>query len=130
MSGGRSWVRARRGDPERGSGTVLALALMAVTLVLAAALGLLVGAQGARGQAQAGADLGALAAAAHLVSRGTDAVPDACAVAAEVAARNGARLASCTSAGAAVVDVTVTRRSTAGTATAHARAGPASAREP
>jgi len=59
-------VRTGRGADDRGSGTVLALALIAVVLVAAAAIGLLAGAQAARSQAQSGADLAALAGATQL----------------------------------------------------------------
>jgi hypothetical protein len=55
------------GARERGSGTVMALALIAVVLVLTSAIGLLAGAQSARAQAQAAADLAALAGASSLV---------------------------------------------------------------
>ena len=113
-----------RGD-DQGSGTVLLLALVAVTLVVAALLGLLGSAQLGRGRAQTAADLGALAAASRLLAGQPG---DPCPTAAEVVRRNGARLSSCTDEGAGVVTVRVAVRGSAGSATASARAGPPSAR--
>ena len=109
---------------DRGSGTVLLLALMAAVLVVAALLGLLATAQLARGRAQSAADLGALAGAAAL-RHGTG---EACAVAGEVVRRNGARLSDCADDGSGVVRVRVVVRAGVGDATAAARAGPSSAR--
>lgn len=111
---------------DRGSGTVLVLALVAVALVVAAMLGLLGSAQLGRGRAQTAADLGALAGASRLLAGGSPGDP--CPVAAEVVRRNGARLTSCTDEGAGVVTVRVVVRGAAGSATASARAGPTSAR--
>ena len=113
-----------RGD-DQGSGTVLLLALVAVTLVVAGLLGLLGSAQLGRGRAQTAADLGALAGAARLLAGQPG---DPCPTAAEVVRRNGARLSSCTDEGAGVVTVRVAVRGSAGSATASARAGPPSAR--
>ncbi|MCL3861374.1 Rv3654c family TadE-like protein [Actinotalea sp. K2] len=125
---------------DRGSGTVLALALVAVILVLAAGLGTLGAAQRARLGAQSAADLAALAAAGTIalppgVTRGTaptvgteDPAVAACAVAAEVVARNRARLTGCEVRSGEVVELEVARDTVVGTATASARAGPASAR--
>ncbi|GEL96824.1 Rv3654c family TadE-like protein [Cellulomonas terrae] len=110
---------------DRGSGTVLLLALVAVVLVVAALLGLLGSAQLGRGRAQTAADLGALAGASQVLAGQPG---DPCPVAAEVVRRNGARLSSCTHEGAGVVTVRVVVRGAAGSATASARAGPASAR--
>ena len=64
-----------RGD-DQGSGTVLLLALVAVTLVVAALLGLLGSAQLGRGRAQTAADLGALAAASRCGRAAGRPVPD------------------------------------------------------
>ncbi|WP_456788900.1 Rv3654c family TadE-like protein [Cellulomonas sp. P5_C5] len=116
-------ARARRG--EQGSGTVLLLALVAVALVVAAMLGLLASAQLARGRAQTAADLGALAGAAQLL---VGRPGDACATVATVVRSNGARLTSCSDEGAGVVRVRVVVPGAAGSASASARAGPASAR--
>lgn len=116
--------RARRGG-DRGSGTVLLLALVAVLLVVAALLGLLAAAQLARGRAQTAADLGALAGATQLLAGGT---VDPCAVAGQAVRRNGGTLAACTDDGQGVLTVGVVVRSATGTASAWARAGPASAR--
>lgn len=134
------WMgRGRRGD--EGSGTVLVIALLAVAVVLAAALGTLGRAQVARGRAQAAADLSALAAAeAVAVPPGVWVTPEAleaadpCGRAGATAERNGARVASCTAEPDGVVSVTVAVEGGRGlfslTATARARAGPASVRAP
>ena len=110
---------------DRGSGTVLLLALVAVALVVAALLGLLASAQLGRGRAQTAADLGALAGAARLLEGRPG---DPCPTVADVVRRNGGTLSSCTDEGAGVVTVRVVVRGAAGSATASARAGPASAR--
>lgn len=114
--------------PDRGSGTVLALGLIAVALVLGLALAAVASAQGARGQAQAAADLAALAGATALQSGWP-----ACPTARETAARNGAEVVACVEQGEGVVRIDVTREAAGwagalGTARAAARAGPASAR--
>ncbi|KQR17115.1 Rv3654c family TadE-like protein [Cellulomonas sp. Leaf334] len=114
---------ARRDD--QGSGTVLLLALVAVALVVAAMLGLLASAQLGRGHAQTAADLGALAGAGRLLAGEPG---DPCVTVAEAVRRNGARLSSCTDEGGGVVRVRVVVSGAAGSATASARAGPASAR--
>lgn len=113
---------------DQGSGTVLALGLIAVSLVLGLALAALSTAQGARGQAQTAADLAAVAGATALQGGW-----DACPTAHETAERNGAVVAACVEQGDGVVRVDVTREATGwagalGTARAAARAGPASAR--
>lgn len=129
--------RRCRGD--EGSGTVLVVALLAVAVVLAAALGTLGRAQVARGRAQAAADLAALAAAgAVAVPPGVPVAPaaieaaDPCGRAVATAERNGARVTSCAAGADGVVSVRVSvdggRGPLALTATARARAGPASAR--
>ena len=110
---------------DRGSGTVLLLALVAVALVVAAMLGLLASAQLGRGRAQTAADLGALAGAARLLAGQPG---DPCPTVAEVVRRNRASLSSCTDEGGGVVTVRVVVRGPAGSATASARAGPTSAR--
>lgn len=126
---------------DEGSGTVLVIALLAVALVLAAAVGTLGGAQVARGRAQAAADLAALAAADVVaVPPGVSATAaalraaDPCARAVVTAERNGARVTSCVPGPGGVVAVTVTVDAGSGplatTAAARARAGPASARAP
>ncbi|QTE31240.1 histidine kinase [Pengzhenrongella sicca] len=131
---------------------MLVLGLVAVTLVLIAALALVARAQAARGAAQAAADLGALAAAEALV-RGPDGpdvrapdgpdgpdvrAPDgpggpsgldgsACDLAGQVVSANGATLTACRVLGGGVVRVSASVPGGLGTATASARAGPASA---
>ncbi|SEB68262.1 Rv3654c family TadE-like protein [Arthrobacter woluwensis] len=82
----------RRNEPERGSGTVLSLGL-GLVLVTAVLLVVLLGqAATLASRAAAAADLSALAAAdaARGLRNG-----DPCTVAAEIAARDGARLDSC-----------------------------------
>lgn len=128
---------ARRFGPgERGSGTVVTLGLVAVVLLLIVVLSLLGRAQAARGSAQTAADLGALAAAQHLV--GSPGGPDlgtiyvtggggsACGIAREVVARNGAVLTGCVLLDGGIVRVTTARAGGLGSARAHARAGPGS----
>jgi len=114
-------TRVRRGD-QRGSGTVLVLAVVGVLTLVAVVLGLLAAAQGARGRAQSAADLAALAAAGAW----RDGWGDPCAVAAVVVRRNGARLADCDALAGGIVTVEATYPSPVGAAVAHSRAGPTS----
>ena len=112
-------------DRERGSATVWVLALAGVLAVVGAAAVLVAGAVTARHRAGSAADLSALAAAGRAVTGNSD----ACAVAAEVARGNGARLATCTVEEGAVVAVTVAVPVRLGPlglfeATGRARAGP------
>ena len=115
---------------DRGSATVLMLALAVVAGVLLLSLGLLAGSQLGRARAQTAADLGALAAAdAAAVGHA-----DPCGVAAQVATRNRGQLTFCTldALGVARVSAATTARFAGrdvGTATATARAGPAWVRE-
>lgn len=113
------WSAAGRRD-DRGSGTVLLLAIVGVLGLVAVVLGLLAAAQNARGRAQSAADLAALAAA----SAWRDGWGDPCAVAAEAVRRNGGRLVACDALAGGVVTVVAAARSPAGAATADARAGP------
>jgi len=117
----------RHGDRERGAGTVLALGLIAVVVLLMLALGLMAGAQGGRWRAQTAADLAALAGAAHLLGASGD-VDAACAVAREAVERNGGVLRDCAHEGAGVLGVAVDCPTPAGRAHATARAGPVTAR--
>jgi secretion/DNA translocation related TadE-like protein len=122
-------TRVERPVRDRGAGTVLAVGLVAVVLVLAAALAVLTQAATARHRAEAAADLAALAAADALLGRADG---DPCARAARTAAANGARLASCAPRAGAVVRVVVEVRpqgpaGALGPARAVARAGPADA---
>lgn len=111
-------------ERERGAGSVLGLALVAVLLSLTLAVVGLSRAVHARGTAQVAADLGALAAAQALHG----VVPvDPCAVAGEVVAANQAELTGCREEGG---DVVVSTRvaladGTGLAARAQARAGPA-----
>lgn len=122
------------GDPERGSGTVLVVGLVGVVVALTAALGLVAATHHGRAVAQAGADLGALAAASGLslppgFTRATGPDVDPCALAATVAARNGARVTACEPRPAGDVVVRTSVSTPMGTATATARAGPAHLRQ-
>jgi len=136
----------RLGPTERGSGTVVTVGLVAVVLLLFVVISLLGRAQSARGAAQTAADLGALAAAQHLVgvSGGTGAAGGsglavrradpvagrgsgaaaACGIARDVVAANGAVLSRCAVLDDGVVRVTATRPGGIGVASASARAGP------
>lgn len=109
--------------PERGAGTVLALGL-GMLVVLAAVLILLLAQSGAMAfRAAAAADLAALAAAdaARGITPG-----EPCAVAADVARRNGARVLSCSEGTGSTVQVRTELevRTPVGGATGLARAGP------
>ena len=79
--------------PEEGSGTVLALTIIAALLVLTVVIAGLIGAVSANRRASAAADLSALAAADAY--RGLT-EGDPCAVATDLAERHGAHLESCT----------------------------------
>ena len=95
MMANKSAVLACSADeqPEEGSGTVLALAIIAALLVLTVVIAGLIGVVSANRRASAAADLSALAAADAY--RGLT-EGDPCAVAAELAERHGAHLESCT----------------------------------
>jgi len=111
------------GGLDRGSGTVLALALGLVVLTAAVLLATLGQAATMASRAAAAADLAALAAAD--AARGiTDGEP--CAVAAEIARRNEAKVVSCSEGAGHTVQVrTQLDVGTAfGAATGLARAGP------
>lgn len=99
---------------------MLVLAVVAVAVLLIGGVGMLATAQGARGRAQAAADLGAIAGAQRLVT-GAD---DACAVAAQTVRRNGGEMTACTAGPRHDLGVMVRVGSAVGTATAQARAGP------
>ena len=79
--------------PEEGSGTVLALTIIAALLVVTVVIAGLIGVVSANRRASAVADLSALAAADAY--RGLT-EGDPCAVAADLAERHGAHLESCT----------------------------------
>ena len=119
----------RGGRGERGSATVLVMAALGVVVVLSVA-GLALGsAVVATHKARAAADLAALA-AAQALQQGV-APSAACAAAASLASRNGARLAVCTVVeGGSVACRTMVRPSFVlpgtrlSTTTARARAGP------
>jgi len=119
--------RRQRLGGDDGSATVLLLGVVGALVVVASLLAALGSAQLGRARAQSAADLGALAAAEALRSGG---VPDPCQVAAQTVERNGATLVSCTDEGQGVMLVRAERNTVAGTASAQARAGPATARRP
>ena len=79
--------------PEEGSGTVLALTIIAALLAVTVVIAGLIGVVSANRRASAAADLSALAAADAY--RGLT-EGDPCAVAADLAERHGAQLESCT----------------------------------
>ncbi|MET1021775.1 MAG: Rv3654c family TadE-like protein [Arthrobacter sp.] len=109
--------------PERGAGTILALGL-GMLVILAAVLTVLLAQSAAMGlRAAAAADLAALAAAD--AARGI-AAGEPCAVAAEVAHRNGARIVSCSEGAGSTVQVRteLDLRTPLGGATGLSRAGP------
>ena len=143
----RPVVREAARDPERGSGTVLTLGLVAAAATGLLLISLLASAQGGRSAAQAAADLAALAVAEQVASEvtgesaggsahgsagsGEDTpvaddprLASACAVGRATAEANGCVLTSCEDRGAGVVEVTASRRTVAGVARAAARAGP------
>ncbi|MGL5809599.1 MAG: Rv3654c family TadE-like protein [Nocardioides sp.] len=108
---------------ERGAGTVLAGSFLALLLVVGAAIAALGGLLRANRQAQAAADLGALAGASAL-QRGDQ----ACAAAARLVAANQARSTECEIRGTDVVVRAEVRVSAwwgvVATPSAQARAGP------
>lgn len=108
---------------DRGAASVLVIGILGLVVLLAGWLLLLAQAQSARGVAQTAADLGALAGATAVRSAG-----DGCAVAQETVHRNGAEPESCELLGGGVVRVRSAVPTVLGTASAAARAGPASAR--
>lgn len=121
--GGHRQNPERPEHPERGAGTVLALGL-GMLVVLAAVLIMLLAQAGALAfRAAAAADLAALAAAdaARGITPG-----EPCAVAADVARRNGARVLSCSEGTGSTVQVRTELevRTPVGGATGLARAGP------
>ncbi|WP_315431763.1 Rv3654c family TadE-like protein [uncultured Rothia sp.] len=91
----KSLILARPAEerPEEGSGTVLALTIIAALLVVTVVIAGLIGVVSANRRASAAADLSALAAADAY--RGLT-EGDPCAVAADLAERHGAHLESCT----------------------------------
>lgn len=90
-SSGLAWSAEEHS--EEGSGTVLALTIIAVLLVMTVVIAGLIGVVSANRRASAAADLSALAAADAY--RGLT-EGDPCAVAADLAERHGAHLESCT----------------------------------
>ncbi len=75
---------------EEGAGTLLAVALVGVLVLVTMAVGGVIGVVATHRTAQAAADLAALAGAAALQDGG-----DACGEAAAIARRNGARVQEC-----------------------------------
>jgi secretion/DNA translocation related TadE-like protein len=108
---------------ERGSGTVLATALVLVVMMAMALVLLLAQSAVMASRAASAADLAALAAAD--AARGlTGGEP--CSVAAAVAARHGARVTACAEGTGQTVEVRTELgdRTVVGAATGHSRAGP------
>lgn len=114
----------RSGAGDRGSGTVYAVALLAVLGVVAGGVAFVAKAYVAQQRAAAAADLGALAGARALV----DGVSDPCAAADQIVQRNGADLADCVIEGQTVLITSSVAVDLGGfgvrEATARARAGP------
>jgi len=123
---------------DRGSGSVLLLAVVVLTVSMALTIAALVKVQAARSDARAAADLAALGAAGSLalpravelavgVRRDAE---SACALATEICERNGALLTSCAVSDdrRGVVTVGVALDTVWGLVTASAVAGPVSAR--
>ena len=118
----RDRARDRAGD--RGSATVVVLAAVAVVLAMTVGALSVVSAVVAAHRAQAAADLAALAAAAVFV-RGEPSAA-ACGRGADVAARNGGRLAACRTRPDLSVELVVqveAGMARVGAATARSRAG-------
>ncbi len=141
MTGARRSPGSRPGSggwTDRGSGSVVLLAVVVLALTMALALAALVRVHAVRSSLRAAADLAALAAADSLaIPPGVVLAPDvrrepsgACALAEQVAGRNAADLTGCTAGPDGVVLVEVARGTPWGTARATARAGPAAARAP
>ncbi|MDZ4351201.1 MAG: Rv3654c family TadE-like protein [Arthrobacter sp.] len=109
--------------PERGAGTVLALGLGLLVVLAAVLIALLAQSAAMASRAAAAADLAALAAAD--AARGI-APGEPCAVAVDVAHRNGARVISCAEGAGHTVQVRteLAVRTPMGAATGLARAGP------
>ncbi|WP_084471888.1 Rv3654c family TadE-like protein [Haloglycomyces albus] len=113
-----------RPERERGSATIIVVAVIAAIVVIALAWGAVAQARAARHHAKMAADTASLAAAQHL-SLGE---ASACRAATRMAERNSARMRDCSVDGEAV-SVTVSYRDTVVSggvisAEAHARAGP------
>ncbi len=133
-SDGGAWARrAPRWGDDEGAGTVLAIALSGVVVLIGLVLGAVGAGVVARSGAQSAADLAALAAGDVLaleivligsVDHGGSTASAACERAGRVAARNGAALDACAHEGGGVVVVHVSRATPIGPARAAARAGP------
>lgn len=93
-------TRARGAMVDRGAGTLLTFVLMPIALIGVAMLWVFVDLAMVRSKAAGAADLAALAGANYVL----ESTERACSVASEIAARNGAGLASCTVEG---LDITV-----------------------
>lgn len=113
----------RPGSRERGAGTVLALGLGLLVVLAAVLIALLAQSAALAVRASAAADLAALAAAD--AARGI-AAGEPCAVAADVARRNNAKVLSCSVGAGSTVQVRTELevRTPVGGATGLARAGP------
>lgn len=122
-------MSSARAPDQRGAAAVLVVAMTGVLLLVGAATGVVAAIFVAHRQAQAAADLAALAGATAIAVRDGR---DPCGQAAGVAAANGATLSSCAVEGEdVVVEVVVTGPRWLGQdedLTGRARAGPADAR--
>lgn len=122
--------RKGRGERDRGSATVMVLAVVAVMLSMTLGALSVVSAVVASHRARAAADLAALAAAAAFVRGEPSGL--ACGRGADVAARNGVRLAACRGRPDLSVELVVqvdAGMAGVGTATARSRAGPSARSE-
>jgi secretion/DNA translocation related TadE-like protein len=122
--------RDGRGQRDRGSATVVVLAAVAVVLAMTVGALSVVSAVVAAHRAQAAADLAALATAAVFVRGEPSGV--ACGRGADIAARNGGRLAACRTGPDLSVELVVhveAGMARVGTATARSRAGPSATSE-
>ena len=114
-----------RAHGDRGAATIMVVAVVAVAIILALALAMIGRAQGNRAAAQAGADLGALAAVDVFLAGGS---ADPCATAREVMRRLSVEMVECEVADDGVVSVRTRRPDPKlmglSAASARARAGP------
>lgn len=124
VASGRGNAHGRCVRGEHGAATLFTVSCLGFLLLVGAALAVVAAMVAAHRQAQAAADLAALAAATALADGG-----DPCAAGASVADANGAALTSCAVDGSdALIEVVVTGPrwlGQTGDLTARARAGPA-----
>lgn len=126
---GEARCRSRRGDHDRGSASVLVLAVLGAAALLAGTLALAASGRALAAHVASAADLAALAGARAAAAPWRGEAP--CDVAAQAASRNEVELVTCTVDTLGVVDVTVSRHPRGGLAAvlgeprrATSRAGP------